>query len=461
MSIRPACLALALFAALPALAQPGGDPPVAPAAGVPAPARLDLVRAYELALMNDATLGVARAENAAQREALPQARARLLPQVSATASRFRNHLETRAPGAGGRTVTSNRHYFSESRALSLRQPLYRPAETAAWRQAEFVVEGAEARFDAEVQNLAVRVTGTYLAALLAQEQLALALAQKAAYETQLDAARKGFAAGAGTRTDIDEARARLDLAVAQELEARQNLGFSRRQLETLVGQPVTELVPLDSGRLPLAPPQPASLADWVALAEAASPEIRALQAQREVARLEVEKARAGHKPTLDMVGQWSVSDSDSVTNVGTRYDNKSVGLQLNVPLYAGGLVDSQTRQALAQLERAGQQLEAGRRDLGLRVEEAYRGVTEGVLRVRALEQAVLSATTVVESSRRSFQAGSRTLVDILNAEGQRVQAQRDLADARHNYIAARIQLQSLTGQADLATIQQANGWLAP
>lgn len=465
--------ALALLLALPLLgwAEPkapavrlaqAGAPVAAPnAAAAPASAPLTLAQAYRLALEQDAQLAAARAATEARRERLPQARAQLLPNISANAARNKNNLESTQPNVLGQPVTTEQRYISSSQALVVKQPLFRPVEMADYRQAKAQVEDANALLEKEVQNLAVRVTTAYLQALLAQEQLALVLAQKSAYTTQLDAARKAMAAGAGTRTDIDEARARLDMAVAQELEARQNQGFTLRQLQTLVNQPVTELAQLDAQRLPLVPPVPSRLEEWVARAEQQSPEIRSLQAQREAARHEVSKARAGHLPTLDAVAQWSVSDSDNVTRVNSRYENKSIGLQLNVPIFAGGYHNSRTRQALADLERAEQQLEATRRDLSLRVETEYRGITEGVARVRALEQAVQSAQTVVDSSRRSFQAGSRTLIDILNAEEQKVSAQRNLAEARFSYLLSRIRLMSLTGQADTATIDEASGWLKP
>ena len=165
--------------------------------------------------------------------------------------------------------------------------------------------------------------------------------------------------------------------------------------------------------------------------------------------------------TIDAIAQWSISDSDNVTRVDTRYDNKTVGVQLNVPIFAGGYVNSQTRQAVANLERAQHALESSRRDLGLRVEKEFRGITEGVLRVRALEQAVRSAETMVQSSRRSFEGGNRTLLDILNAEEQRVIALRDLAQARYLYMVSRIRLRALAGEADAAVIDEISAWLKP
>ncbi|HSV79695.1 MAG TPA: TolC family protein, partial [Ramlibacter sp.] len=157
----------------------------------------------------------------------------------------------------------------------------------------------------------------------------------------------------------------------------------------------------------------------------------------------------------------SNSSSDSVTSISSRHENKSIGVQLSVPIYSGGAVSSQTRQAVAELERTEQGLESTRRELGLRVEKEYRAITEGVLRIRALEQAVRSAETVVISNRRSFEGGSRTLVDVLNAEEQRFVALRDLAQARYMYLLARVRIQALAGLADTATIDEINASLKP
>lgn len=426
-----------------------------------APLSLNLSQAYRAALEQDAVIGAAEAAAAARRERLPQARAQLLPNISANASRFRNDLESVQPGLGGEPFRSEQNYTSSSRALTIRQPLYRPFNFADYQQAKAQVEDANANLDKELQNVAVRVSGAYLEGLLAQDQLALVLAQKEAYTTQLDAARKRFAAGAGVRTDIDEAQARVDLTLAQELEARQNLDYTKRQLQVMVNAPIARLAPVDPDKLRATAPDPGALLHWTDRAEQASPELRALRAQLEAARFEIEKARAGHKPTVDAIAQWSISDSDNVTRVNSRYDNKSIGVQLNVPLYAGGYVNSQVRQAVAEQERIQQALEATRRDLALRVEKEYRGLTEGALRIRALEQAVKSSEIMVHSNRRSFEAGSRTLVDILNAEQERVSAMRDLANARYVYMMSRIRLRALAGEADAQAVQEINAWLQP
>ena len=417
---------------------------------------LDLLKAYEAAQLQDATLAAARAAAAAGRERLPQAKSQFYPNISANFSRNKNDLDTTAPNFLGQQQTTNNRYPSSNQTLSIRQPLYRPQLTAQYRQAQAQVDDAEATLAQEEQNLAVRVSGAYFEALLTYDQLDLVLAQRAAYTTQLDAARKGLAAGSGTRTDIDEAQARLDMNTAQEIEARQNITYTQQQLQTLVNQPVAQLAKLDVARLELANPQPDRLEDWIDRAERSSPQLQSLRAQAEAAKQDIDRAKAGHHPTLDAVAQWSRSQSESVTNTQSRYDNASYGLQLNVPLFAGGYVNSQVRQAIAGQERAEQALEAGRRNLGVRVHKEFRGVTEGVPKIKALEQALRSADQLVLSSQKSFQAGSRTVLDVLNAEQQRVSVMHDLAQARYVYLVSRIRLLALVGGADTEAMVAAN-----
>ena len=313
----------------------------------------------------------------------------------------------------------------------------------------------------EEQTLVVRVVGAYFEAMLTHEQLDLVLAQRKSYTTQLDVARKSFAAGSGTRTDIDAAQAQLDLNAAEEIEARQNMVFTLRQLEILVNQPIKQLSTLNVSKLQLLGPQPNNLPDWIARAEQNSPQITSLKAQLEVARLEVDKNQSGHFPTLDAIAQLSRSQSENVSNTQNRYNNASVGLQLSVPLFAGGAVSSSIRQALAARDRAEQLLEAGRRDLGLRVHKEFRGLTENIPKINALEQALLSADQLVLSSSKSFQGGSRTVVDVLNAEQQRTVVLRDLAQARYIYLMSNIRLLALVGAADAEAVRSTNQVLQP
>ena len=435
-----ACLALAGLAAAPAWS-------------------LDLRQAYEAARDNDATIRAARAGAESRRELLPQARAQRLPNVSLSLGRNHNDLTSKTRNMLNQPVTQENDYYSGNQTLSVRQPLYRPHLSALVRQAKAQVADANATLEHDEQSLVTRVGEAYFDALLAQDQLALIAAQKSTYRTQLDAAQKGLAAGSGTRTDIDEAQARLDMTLAQELEAQQNVDFTRRRIEVLMGKNIDTLAALDVQRFAPSVPLPASVEAWIERAEQSSPEMKALRAQLEAAQQEIDKAQAGHKPTLDAVAQWSRSSSDSVTSVNSRYDNKTIGLQLNVPLYSGGYVSSTVRQAVAAHERAREILEATRLDLGVRVHREFRAMTEGVLRIQALQQAVLSGEQALLSNQKSFEAGIRTTLDVLNAVQQKTVAQRDLAQARYVYLVSYLRLQALAGEDREASVAHANSWL--
>ena len=420
---------------------------------------MDFKQVYQSALEQDANIRASRATADSGRERLPQARAGLLPQVSASAGRNFNNLDSTAPNILGALNTTNDKYFSDSKTLQLRQPLMNAQRWLQFEQAKSVVAEAEATLDRDLQNLVVRVAAAYFEALMADEQLELVLAQKKTYTSLVDAAQKSILAGSGTRTDIDDAKARLDMSTAQELEARQNQHQTLRQIEVLINQPVSALAKLNVSALKLIGPNPTNLDEWTQKAEKNSPEIKAMQARVESTRREVSKAQAGHLPTLDAIAQWSNSGSENITRINSRYENKSIGLQLNVPLYSGGYVNSTIRQAVAEQTRAEESLEALRRDLGVRVHREYRGVSEGVMRVRALEQAVRSAEQMMMSTQMSLKAGSRTQLDVLNAQQQYTLALRDLAQARFIYLISKVKLASLAGDDAVASVDDVNASL--
>lgn len=420
---------------------------------------IDLLQAYDLALQHDARYQMARAEAAAAREAKPQALAQLLPNINASLQRSERGTDSKSPNMFGGMVSRHQDYMSSNYAISLRQPIYRPYNFVLYQQAQAQVASAEATLDRNLQELLVRLSGAYFDALGAEDQLQLALSQKEAYTSQLAQAQRRFEAGEGTRTDIDDAQARLDLALAQELEAQQLLDQARRQLQAIVKQPVQHVANLLPERLELVPPYPAKVEDWVNRGLEVNAELRALRADIEAAEREVAKAGSGHHPTLDLVAQRSRSSSDGETVINQQFLTTSVGLQLNIPIFAGGYNSSQVRQAEANLERVRQQYEGRRREIELAIRKEFQSVTQGVLKVRAHQQVVRSAEQALISSQKGHQAGTRTLVDILNAQQQRMNARRDLAAARHQYIMARIKLQDLAGSLGLDELTTINLWL--
>jgi len=425
----------------------------------PTASALDLLQIYRLAITHDASYLAAQAAADAGREALPQALAPLLPSLSVSASGFQNKLDQSSPSALGELITYHKNYNSSNLSWNLRQPIYRKYQFAQYGQAKAQVEGVEATLDKEGQDLVSRVAAAYFDALLAEDQLSLVLAQQATYAEQLKAAQRSLSAGEGTRTDIDEAQARYDMTLATELEARQRVTFARRQLQVYINQPVTALSPLDEQQLQLIPPNPILLDDWISRGEETNPELRNLKAQREVVQQQIEKALAGHYPTLDLIAQQSRSVSENVLAPSSQYTNLQVGLQLTIPIYGGGGVNSSVREARANREKIEQQYEATRRNLGLQVQKEFQSITEGIARVRALEQARRSAEQAFYSTQKGVLAGTRMSIDVLNAEQQRINVLRDLAQARYQYLTARIRLLALVGGLNDEEVSVVNGYL--
>ena len=414
-----------------------------------APARpLGLLEAWRLALDNDPTLRAAWAGAAAGRERLPQANAQLLPNVAASAARYNNDVNRDALDAQSQAVSSRNRYISRNETLTLRQPILRQQNRVGVRQANYQVEDAEAVLEREVQNLAVRVAGAYFDLMQVRDQAQLLESQSEFLQSRLTAASRAIASGTGTRTDLDDAQARFDLNRAQRLEATQAIQARRRQLQALVNRPIGELSSLDPVRLSLVPPTPVSAEAWVLLAIDNSPEVRSARARLDAATEEVNRAKAAHYPTVDAVAQWQRSRSEVITLPQTGYTNSSIGIQMNLPLYGGGYTESTIREARAQQVRLSEVLEATQLDLGVRVHTEYNAITEGIDRIKALEVAARSAEVALDSARKSVLAGVRSSLDVLNAQQQKVQVLRDLAQARYSLLLSRVRLLSLVGRID-------------
>jgi len=415
---------------------------------------LDLLESYQAALRDDASFGAVQSAADAAREGVPMAKAQLRPNISASAGLSHNDLNTRTQNS-----SFDSDYQSKNYAVQLRQPLYRPALYVGYQQAQARLFNIDATLDKEKQNLALRVAAAYLNVLLGEESLRSIASQQVAVTAQLAAAKRALTVGQGTRTDIDDAQAKLDLNKAEELGAKQQIENARHELQTLINRPVNELQPLNVSRLELSPPSPATLEDWFALAEANNPELRDMRARGEVSQFDVEKARAGHKPTLDLLLQHSLNENDNVTNPNARYINNQVGVQFALPIYGGGYVSAQVRQARASKLEADLLYEAARRKLGAQVRKEFQGMVEGISKIQALEQAERSANQAVISNEKGVLAGARSRLDILNAEQQRSNIRLQLAHERLNYVMARLRLAGLGGKLNQDEIAAVNQWL--
>lgn len=421
---------------------------------------LGLSEIYRAALENDATLAAAGAQVRGTAELVDQAEGQFKPNVSYTGSYFRNDLDRATQISQNESQKSTEYYNSSGQTVLLRQPLYRPGLLAGLDVAKNQLIDANQALAAETQSLAMRVVDGYLELLNSKERQLLILVQQRFAERGLDSATKRFKGGQGIRTDIDEAQARVDLILAQQVEAEQAVLAARLALSELTQLPIGEVRLLDPARLPMEPMEPLDVVSWMTDSIATSPVLASLQARVRAAQAAVERVWAGHKPTLDAIVQISKSNSENVTSPASSYLNKQIGVQLVIPLYAGGTINSQVRQALAEQSRAEDLLDAERRALKVRVHKEWRGMTDGARKVAALQQAAASADRVTISVSKSFEGGLRTVLDVLDAEERAQTSHRDLLTARLQYVASRLRLLSFAGKLDAERMDEANKWFA-
>ncbi|MFN3884978.1 MAG: TolC family outer membrane protein [Rhodocyclaceae bacterium] len=413
----------------------------------------DLLEVWRNATAHDAQYAAARAARDAGLEKLPQGRAGLLPIINLSANTTWNENDTtlRATGA-----TISRNYNSNGWNVSLTQPLFRWQNWVGYKQSELATALAEVQFALAGQDLIVRVAQAYFDVLLAQETLATAQAQKAAIAEQLEAAKRGFEVGTATITDTHEAQARYDLAQAAEIAAENDLAVKRQVLRTLTGKEFDTLKGLRSG-VRIDPPQPADIGQWVASAENGNLGVQLAQTGFEIASREIEKQRAGHYPTLDLVATHGRSGSgfSSTTGGGVDVKSSTIGLQLAVPLFAGGAVSSKEREAVALYEKARADLDNARRQASLAARQAYLGVSSGLAQIKALEAGVASSQLALESNKLGYEVGVRINIDVLNAQSQLFDTKQKLAKARLDTLIAQLRLKAAAGtlsEADLAAI---------
>jgi len=414
-----------------------------------------LAQLFEAARGYDATYLAARSQYDASLAQAAQARAGLLPQVGLGAGANWANRDSSANALDG---TSN----NQNVTLSASQPLYRPANRLANEQAQLSTDIAQAQLTQAEQSLILRTSQAYFDVLAAQDTLTFVRAQKTAVAEQLAAARRNFEVGTATVTDAREAQARADLVNAQEIAAENDLRVKRLALDQLVGRGGVVPRPL-AAPVVLPPLQPADPQAWIERAGEAHPSV--LQARRnlEIAQLETQRAEAGHKPTVDLVGQYQMTRAPSGVQAIPGYvrnNTASVGVQLNLPLFAGYSVQNRVKQTLALEEKARADLEAARRGVDLSTRSAFFGVVSGQGQVKALEAAEASSQSALEANQLGYQVGVRINIDVLNAQSQLFQTKRDLAQARYNVLLGTLRLRQASGELTPADLQAIDALLA-
>ena len=401
-----------------------------------------LLQVFERAQEGDSEFLAAGAANRAAQELRPQARAGLLPSAGL-------RLDT-SWNENSRT----RDFKSYGIVLSIEQPIWRRDRRIAIEQADSRIAQADALYAAAHQDLMVRVSQRYFDVLEAEDELSFAQATLEAFEQQLTQSRQRFEVGLTAITDVEEAKAGFDLARAQRIAAENALDTAREALRETSGEYHEALAPL--GEMPLVTPEPADIDKWTETALAQNLRLLAAGHATKTARREIERTWAGHSPTLDAVGSHRRSDD---TPGGSVTTSSSIGLRLDFPLYTGGSVLSRTRESRHEYQQALDQLEGERRRAQRETRDAYLGIDSGISRVTALEQAVRSSEAAAGAVEAGFQVGTRTSVDVLDAQRDLFRARRDLAEARYGYIRDVLRLKRAAGTLSEDDLRQISAWL--
>ena len=414
---------------------------------------------YGLAQVNDPRLRGQAAELEATEQAIPQSRSFLLPNIQLNANTTKNTLRTDSGNplfSGGKT-----EYNSNALSVTLVQPLFNYQVFAGLGIARSTVDQAIEEFDFAQTELMLRSADGYFNVLNARDALEFARAEKRAIERQLEQARQRFEVGLISITDIHEAQARYDLAVAQEIAAENQLTTALEVLRELTGI-YPQMLNALRDPAPLQMPEPADMEHWVSTALASNPLIAAAEFATEAARDEISRQRAGHFPTLNAVGTY-VNSSDNGSRFGSGgldAEDTILSLEFNLPIFEGGLVQSRVRESQARYRQAQELLEQQRRAVVRQTRDAYLGVEAAISRVKALNAALVSNESALEATELGYEVGTRTSVDVLDAQRELYRAKRDLATSRYQYVLNLLSLQQAAGTLNEDDLERVNSWLS-
>lgn len=412
----------------------------------------DLLQIYREALVQDSEYSAARATWQANQEVVVQGRSLLLPNVSGTGSYTFNNRDFRN--------VPNQQFDATFLGVNLSQPLFRMQNFVQYQQSRTQLTQSEAQFALASQDLILRVAQAYFDVLLAEVNLEVNEAQKRAIAQQLEQAKRNFEVGTATIVDTYEAQARYDLVVSQGIALQNDLAVKRDALERIIARPAPVLLRPPRG-IQIEPPKPNNIDAWVHEAYETSLDVRLADAALTLARQQVELQRAGHYPTLDAVASVGYADNSlgAFASQGIRGNITTAGVQLAIPIYQGGAVESRIRQAIANQEKARQDLETARRIVAQSTRQAFLGLNSGIAQTEALRTAVVSTQAQVDSTKLGQEVGVRTEVDVLNAQQLLFSAQRDLAQAVFNTVINLFRLKAAVGQLTENDVVSVNDWI--
>jgi protease secretion system outer membrane protein len=415
-----------------------------------------LQQAYEAALKNDPAYRMSFYDKEAAKENAILGRSNLLPSVSASFSTSRNVADTdtlQDTIVGQRRVLEHPRYLSRSNVVQLRQPILNLEGIARYRQGKVQAEQGEAMFAAGTDEVTVRVVSAYMDALFADDQVALSKVSRDMYLEMMKVNQRLFEKGEGTKTDMLETQARLDLAEAQLTEAKDNAVAARETLAGIIGMDPGPLDRLGDGFRP-ATIQPGTFEDWEKVAREHNHELAAARLAAENARLDISRNRAGHFPRVDFIAAYSKGDAESINTYTQNSVNRTIGLQVNVPIYQGGAISASTRQAAANYARAQSDVDARTSKILVELRKAHSLVVSSVHKIEALEKAVASGKLLMTATEQSIKGGVRINLDLLNAQQQLYTSQRDLAQARYTYLIGLLRLRAAAGTLDSSAVRE-------
>jgi len=418
---------------------------------VPAHA-LSLQEAYEAALRNDPTYRMRIQEAEAGKEYAIQGRAGVLPNVAASWAASRNIADQETLQNNGRTSITPPRYISRSGVLQLRQPILNLDAFVRYKQGKVQTAQSEQALEAGTDEVAVRVSRAYMDVLFAQDQVALSKVQRDVYAEQRQVNDRLFKNGEGTRTDSLETQARYDLSEAQLIEAEDNLKALRETLQGVIGVEPGDLQQLGDNFRPLELSMK-SYEEWEKVALQNNNTLATARLAVENSRLEISRNRAGHAPRVDFIATYNKGDNESLNQYGINSTNRQLGLQVNIPIYSGGSINSTTRQAAANYGRAQADLDVRTHEVLIELRKAHSIVESSARKVDALIKAVDSAKLLMTATEQSIKGGVRINLDLLNAQQTLFVAQRDLAQARYGYLLAVIRLRAAAGTLDSQVIR--------
>ncbi|MFT6625516.1 MAG: outer membrane protein [Cycloclasticus sp.] len=418
---------------------------------------IDLLSAYQLALEHDADIHAAHNQLLASKEANPQALADLLPSLNASASTADIRQESESSFSGNGKGTSQ--FRDEGFSISLRQPLFDWASFVRYKQANKIVSKAETEYLLAEQTLILRLTERYLNTLEAEVSLTLANDDANAFSRQLEQARQRFEVGLIAITDVHDAQARHDISIASQIAAKDSLYSQQEALREIIQADDIVLLPL-AEKFPLSSPKPNDIQEWESLASQHNLSIVMAKLDVAIAKKEIDANRSGHYPQVDLVASHNYNETGGGSfGTGFRNESDKLGLELTMPLFVGGKTLSLTRQAAFNHKKSLDLLQSLQRTTLRETRDSFRGVTTSLQRIQALEQAIVSNQSSLDASEVGLEVGTRTIVDVLDAQSNLSRAKLQLIEAKKNYILNVLTLKGTNGSLSRDDLEKVNLWL--